>query len=61
MCRIIDECVAFNSKGDLKVFLKPESEWKSSSSTLYVADMDVCKAGIHNCFGNSTCTSKGNT
>ena len=59
MCRIIDECVAFTSKGELKVFLSPESHWTRSSSTLYVADIDVCKAGIHNCFGNSTCTSIG--
>ncbi len=61
MCRIIDECVAFNSNGDFKVFLQPESEWQKSSSTLYVADIDVCKAGFHNCFGSSTCTSEGDT
>ena len=59
MCRIIDECVAFTTKGDLKVFLSSESKWSSSSHDLYIADIDVCKAGIHNCFGNSTCISLG--
>ena len=59
MCRIIDECVGFNSKGDLKVFLSPEARWSKSSTNLYVADINVCEAGIHNCFGNSTCTSIG--
>ena len=51
--------MAFNTKGDLKVFLDKESKWVKSSSTLYVADIDVCQAGLHNCFGNSTCKSLG--
>lgn len=59
ICGIIDECVAFNTKGDLKVFIDKESKWVKSSSTLYVADIDVCQAGLHNCFGNSTCKSLG--
>lgn len=49
ICALIVTCVGII---DLK------SRWGRGSG-LYVADIDVCQAGLHNCFGNSTCTYKG--
>lgn len=60
ICRTIDECVAYTKDGKLLVTIKEESQWSSKSDyRSYIADMDVCKAGIHECFGNSTCVTLG--
>ena len=59
-CRLIDECVAFTSEGGLKSRIEPKARWKKvPSGGMYVADIDVCQAGLHNCQGNFTCTHLG--
>ena len=60
MCADIDECVAFNTNGGLKSMIDPEPKWKhTNSGGLYVAEIDICQAGLHNCYGSSTCKSLG--
>lgn len=60
ICRVVDECVGFTSDGHLKQYIGPESQWSSRSGTsLYLADINVCEAGVHNCYGNYTCTHLG--
>ena len=60
MCRFVDECVGFTSDGKLKQYIAPESHWSSRGGvSLYLADINVCEAGIHNCYGNYTCTHLG--
>ena len=60
MCKVIDECVAYTKDGKLLVTINPESKWTDKpGQRAYIADIDVCKAGIHECFGNSTCESLG--
>lgn len=56
---MIDECVAFDTKGYLYSYIKQQDEWRSSDHDLYVADIDVCEAGLTTCYGNCTCTYKG--
>lgn len=59
-CSLIDECVAFTSEGGLKSRIEPKAKWKKvPTGGLYVADIDVCQAGLHNCQGNYTCTHLG--
>ena len=59
-CRLIDECVAFDSRGAMYSHIPKKKEWVSSSGIdLYVADIDVCKAGLTTCYGNCTCSSAG--
>ena len=59
-CRMIDECVAFDSKGQLFSYIPVQNKWRSSKSVdLYVSDIDVCKAGLISCYGNCTCTYAG--
>lgn len=74
LCRAVFECVAFTTEGHFKTIIQPKAQWRtlkpSSSSIfsshhtitagLYVADIDVCAAGLHNCYGNATCKYLGN-
>ena len=58
ICRTIYECVAFTTGGHFKSIIKPQDQWRAVTSDkdgLYVADINVCQAGQHNCYGNSTC------
>ena len=56
---IFDECMAYDSNGVIRGIVQPQSTWRRTSGSVFVADVDVCKAGVHNCFGNSTCKYAG--
>lgn len=56
---IFDECMAYDSNGLIRGIVQPQSTWRRTSGSVFVADVDVCKAGVHNCFGNSTCKYTG--
>ncbi|XP_019849560.1 PREDICTED: uncharacterized protein LOC109580616 [Amphimedon queenslandica] len=58
ICSSVYECVAFTAEGHFKTIIQPDSQWKkinTSSTGLYVADIDVCAAGLHNCNENAIC------
>jgi nucleoside-diphosphate-sugar epimerase len=60
ICGRIDECVAFTSDGRMKSIIERKEKWKMvASGGLYIADIDVCQNGLHNCYGNSTCHYRG--
>ena len=62
ICGSVHECVAFTTEGHFKTIIQPNSQWRktnTSNTGLYVADIDVCAAGLHNCYGNATCQYLG--
>ena len=59
LCQDIDECVAFDTDGRMLSHIGLEKGWISFEGTVYVADIDVCQAGLTTCYGNCTCLSSG--
>ncbi|XP_019855579.1 PREDICTED: UDP-glucuronate 4-epimerase 4-like isoform X2 [Amphimedon queenslandica] len=57
-CGRIDECIGFTPEGSLRVAIGLQKDWTNGSG-LYVADIDICQAGHHNCRGNYTCKYEG--
>lgn len=55
----IEECVAYNADGELYSHVEQVKDWKSYKGTMYVADIDICEAGITSCYGNCTCKYTG--
>ena len=60
-CRSTEQCVAFNSFGEIKTSLLPMSAWVnvSQDNGLFVADVDVCAADLHDCASNADCHRTG--
>ena len=60
-CQLIDECIAFDSKGRLYVHIPQRKNWRypSKDTDFYVANIDICKAGITTCYGECTCNYTG--
>lgn len=60
-CRSTEQCLAFNSFGEIKTQLLPVSAWVnvSQDSGLFVADVDVCTADLHDCASNADCHKTG--
>ncbi|XP_019848846.1 PREDICTED: uncharacterized protein LOC100639897 isoform X1 [Amphimedon queenslandica] len=58
VCDYMDDCVGFNTKGEIKTILQTSKPWAKGSG-LHIANIDVCKAGLHNCFAPRKCVYKG--
>lgn len=51
--------MGYDSNGIIKGVLDPESSWSRTHGDVYIADVDVCQAGVHKCYGNASCISTG--
>lgn len=74
-CQLTEQCVGFNSKGEFKNRLNPQSKWTRTEDTggamggatgggtggggLYVADIDVCAADLDSCGRHQVCKHTG--
>lgn len=70
-CQLTEQCVGFNSKGEFKNRLNPQSKWTRTGDTggdtggdmggggLYVADIDVCAADLDSCGRHQVCKHTG--
>ena len=51
--------MAFDTDGRMFSHIGFEKDWMSFEGTAYVADIDICQAGLTTCYGNCTCSSTG--
>lgn len=60
-CLSTEQCLAFNSFGEIKARLKPMASWinVSHNTGLYVADVDICAADLHDCVADASCHKTG--
>lgn len=59
-CLQTEQCVAFNTAGELKNYVLPQHQWVAKGvGGLYVADLNVCAADLHSCGRHSSCVSTG--
>lgn len=53
ICLWYEECVAFSTDGRLRSILLPQDKWvtniDSVNQGLYISQVDICKADMHNC------------
>ena len=57
---MFDECVGYDSSGKINGVLNHQGSWRRVvGGSVYIANIDVCKAGIHKCYGNASCVSTG--
>ena len=60
-CRDTEQCLAFNSRGEIKTRIQPKTAWVNVSGDdgLYIANVDVCAADLHECPLDATCLRTG--
>lgn len=60
-CRELRACMAFNSEGVLKSQVREQTKWedvaffKASDQGLYIAEVDLCEADLHDCAKYAVC------
>ncbi|XP_078683220.1 uncharacterized protein LOC144917259 [Branchiostoma floridae x Branchiostoma belcheri] len=63
-CLEAEQCVAFSSAGMLKSRVKPPHLWQQAAFSspeqgIYVADVDMCAADLHDCDEHAFCNKTG--
>ena len=61
-CRNTEQCLAFNTVGEIKSHVQPKATWINITGEggLYVADINVCAADLHDCPVEAHCHKTGN-